>query len=152
LDDNPQNLIDPDNAFLYPLDYFVSGSEYATFFAGNTTNFAANVRPQNFQLVNVNFVYGLSDSVNFGLGYGFHSGSSLHHFTVFDMTSRFYRFKPYHFFDSLIDWRISKGSLLSFGAHFVPEYMTFMENSGYTKEFRSKTRYIDVSVSLKMLF
>jgi len=152
LDDGCQNISDPYNVFLYPLDYFVSGTEYATFYAGNTSNFEANVLPQNYHRVNFKFVYGLSDTVNVGLGYGFQSHSTLHHFTLYDLTNRFYKFNAYHFFDPEADWKITKDSMLSFKAHIVPRYLTYMENNGNPKEFREKTKYINMSVALKMLF
>ena len=48
---NAQNVIDPYNLFLYPLDSFASGSEAGSFFLGNKTTRVAEVQPQNYCVV-----------------------------------------------------------------------------------------------------
>ena len=150
LSNGPQNIIDPYNVFLYPLEYFVVGSEYAAFFCGNTSRFATNVMPQNYNLLQTNFIYGLSDSINLGLIFGYRSGSRLHHFTLNDLARRAYKFRYNLFFDFLFDWRLTKNSLLSLTTHFVPNYTTLFE--GYSEEFKSKNKYLGVSLNIQILF
>ena len=148
----PQNIIDPYNVFLYPLDYFVAGSEYASFFTGNYSKTATNILPQNYYLCQVGFNYGVTDNLNAGFRFGYHSSSSLHHFTLSDMVSRFYRFRPYYYFDTSCDWRVSKNSLFSFNSRFIPKYTTYLTEGEYPDEFHSKNNYVEVSFSLKILF
>ena len=148
----PLNIIDPYNVFLYPLDYFVSGTEYAAFFAGNISRFATNIHPQNYYLAHFALTYGMTDNFNAGFRLGYHSSSSLHHFTLYDLNNRFYRFKPYYFFDFFCDWRMTKSSIISFNSHFVPNHTTFLNIEGNPREFKSKTRYFGVSLAVKILF
>jgi hypothetical protein len=155
----PQNLIDPENVFLYPLDYFVGGSEYAAFFTGNNSGLAANVAPQNYYIYRLGFNYGLTDRLNAGFRVGYHSSSHLHHFTLgdptptsYDLKSRFYKFKPYYSFDLVSDWRVTHNSMLSFGVRFVPEETTLLKIEGQPQEFKAKDRYFTASLSLKILF
>lgn len=151
-DNGTQNLIDPYNIFLYPLDYFVVGSEYATFFTGNYSRYATNILPQNYYYLEAGFKYGLFNNVNIDMKLGYRSESLLKHFTLPDLNSRAYRFKPYYFSDFLCDWRLTQNSLLSLKTHFVPEYTTYMDCEGYPKEFNSKTEYFGITASLKILF
>ncbi len=147
-----QNIIDPYNIFLYPLDYFMIGSEHAAFFAGNTTNYATNVIEQNYYKFKGSLNYGLRDNLNIGLGAGYHSDSSLHTFTLYDKKTRFYRFKPYLFFELFFDWRVTKTNLISFKSNFVPNHVTFMSREGDPKDYESKTRYFNLSLSIQTLF
>ncbi len=147
-----QNIIDPYNVFMYPLDYFVTGSEFATFSAGNTSTYAANIAPQNYYQLSSIFTYGLKDTINVGLGGGYHSASSLHSFTLKDMGNRFYQFESYYFFDFLLDYKLNNSSLFSVNGHFVPEYVTRMILEGDAQEYKSKTSYFGVSCGLKILF
>lgn len=147
-----QNIIDPYNVFMYPLDYFVTGSEFATFSAGNASTYATNIAPQNYYQLSSIFTYGLKDTINIGLGGGYHSASSLHSFTLNDMRNRFYRFKSYYFFDFLFDYQLNDSSLFSVNGHFVPEYVTRMILEGAAQEYKSKTSYFGVSCGLKILF
>ena len=147
-----QNIIDPYNVFIYPLDYFVANSEFAAFSAGNTSTYATNVKPQNYYQLNSIFIYGLTDEVNFGFGLGYRSENSLHTFTLHDMKNRFYRVKSYCFFDFLLDYKLSDNSLFSVNGHFVPEYVTRMIREGDAQEYESKTSYFGVSCGLKILF
>jgi len=148
---NAQNVIDPYSLFLYPLDLFVSGSEYGSFFLGNKTTRAAEVNPQNFYLLETSLMYGLRDDLNAGLEIGYRSLSSLHHFTVQDLTDRFYRFEPFYYFNFLADWQAKKNSLLSLKVHYVPQYKTFLDDSN-PEIFEAETQYYEVSVAWKVLF
>ena len=147
-----QNIIDPYNVFMYPLDFFVNGSEFATFLAGNTSTYVTNVAPQNYYQLSSIFTYGLTDTINVGLGGGYHSASSLHTFTLHDMRNRFYRFSSYYFFDFFFDYELNDSSLLSVNGHFVPEYVTHMIREDDAQEYESKTRYFGISCGLKILF
>ena len=149
-----QNIIDPYNVFLYPLDLFVSGSEYGTFFSGNKVTRAASVQPQNYYLIETSLMYGIKDYLNAGLEVGYRSGNSLHHFALHDFDDRFYRFAPYYYFNFLADWQVKKNSLLSLRVHFVPQYKTFLETSLSTqpKQFEAETRYYVASIAWKVLF
>jgi len=146
------NVIDPYNVFLYPLDLFVSGSEYGPFFLGNKTTRAASVQPQNYYLLETSLMYGVRDYLNVGLEVGYRSANSLHHFTVHDLTDRFYRFEPYYYFNFLADWQVKKNSLLSLKVHYVPQYKTFLETSIHPKQFEAETRYYEISLAWKILF
>ena len=157
----PQNIIEPYSIFLYPLDSFVGGSEYAAFFTGNTTSSATDVRPQNFYLYQFSLTYGLTDRLNAEVRAGYHSSSRLHHFTLgnytvapspYDLRSRFYIFKPYYYFDLLSECRLTKDSILSLGWHYVPEYTTIIGIQGLSEEFKDTNRYHQVSLTLKILF
>jgi hypothetical protein len=151
----PLNLIDPYNTFLYPLDYFVISTEYSAFLTGNTSRFVTNINPQNYYRGQFAFTYGITDNFNAGFKIGYHSSSSLHHFTLYDIASRFYKFKPYYFFDVNLDWRATKNSLLSFSSHFVPEYRTSLNIDGTTPqeyEYKAKNYYLAVSLQIKILF
>jgi len=148
----PQNIIDPYNVFLYPLDYFVGGTEYATFFTGNTINFATNVTVQNYYLIQAHLNYGLTDWLNLGLGAGFRSDSSLHHAALSDMESRFYKFDSYCFFDLICDWQTTKNSLFTLTFHFVPRYKILLEHHGYPQRFKSDNKYFQTSLAFKVLF
>lgn len=151
-DNGSQNLIDPYNIFLYPLDYFVAGSEYSTFFTGNYSKYATNVIPQNYYLIEACFTYGLFDNLNLGGEFGYRSESSLKHFTLHDLNSRSYRFKPYYFLDFFFDWRLTKNSLFSVKAHFIPDYTTYMEHEAHPKEFKAENNYFEISIALRTLF
>ena len=150
-DNRDQNIIDPYNVFLYPLDFFVSGSEYATFLIGNASSPAANIQPQNYLLFKANLTYGLTDNFNLGIGGGYRSNSSLQHFSLPDLRRHSLEFKPYYFIDSLCDWRLTKNSLLSVKAHVVPDYTTIDDRTGDPKEYESKNNYFDIVISLKFL-
>ncbi len=147
-----QNIIDPYNVFIYPLDYFVNGSEFATFSAGNTSTYAANIMPQNYYQLSSMVTYGVKNTVNVGFGAGYRSANSLHTFTLYDIKNRFYRFKSYYFFDFLFDYKLNDSSLFSINGHFVPEHVTFMVREGDLQEYKSKTRYFGISCGLKILF
>ncbi|UCC94867.1 MAG: hypothetical protein JSW40_08655, partial [Candidatus Omnitrophota bacterium] len=148
----PQNIIDPYNVFSYPLDYFVEGSEYAVAFAGSHSSFATNVVPQNYHLLQTVFTYGITDTLNIALTAGYRSENSLHHFTLNDLRSRFYTFKPYYYFDVASDWRITENSLLSFQSHFVPRYETILEYQGDPESYQSRNRYFEIQLAFKVLF
>ncbi|MDP2943850.1 MAG: hypothetical protein Q8N49_01045 [Candidatus Omnitrophota bacterium] len=155
----PQNIIDPYNVFMYPVDYFVAGSEYAAFFTGNTSSSATNVLPQNYYIYQLNFKYGLTDKLNAGFGVGYHSSSHLHHFTLgnpvagsYDLKSRFYKFKPYYFFDTIWDWRVTQNSIISFSSHFVPEYTSLLTIEGQPQEYKAKDSYFTLTLGVKFLF
>jgi hypothetical protein len=153
-----QNMIDPYNIFMYPLDAFVYGSEYSTFYTGNSSRSAANVLPQNFFFYLMGLKYGLTSRLNAGVRVGYRSSSRLHHFTlgtpnqVYDLKNRYYQFKPYYFFDVLSDWRLTRNSIISVAWHYVPEYDTLVRISGLAKEFKTRDEYGDLAVNLKVLF
>jgi hypothetical protein len=146
-----QNIIDPYNIFLYPLDFYLYNTEYATISAGNATSFATNILPQNYYQIKASFDYGLTDALNMDLTLGYHSSSALHHFTFYGLSDCFYKFKPYYFIDFSADWRITPNSALSFNSYFVPEYHVSLD-IGQPYEYRSKSRYYNLSLSLKALF
>jgi len=151
-DNGPLNLIDPYDLFTYPVDYFLAGSEYSTFFVENNSAYAASVKAQNYDLFGVNVVYGLTDMINVGFGCGYRSGSAFHHLSLPDLQTRVYKIKGYCYLDPSADVRLTKNSMLSFKMHYVPQYITFMQHSGYPREFKSKTAYMNVSAALKALF
>lgn len=151
-DNGTQNLIDPYSIFQQPLDYFMTGSEYAVFNAGNYSRFAAGVKPQNHYLLEVAFLYGLNDSVNTGIKIGYNSHSKLNHFTLNDLVSRLYKFNAYYYFDFICDWRITKNSLLSLKTHFVPNYTNYLQTSNYAPEYKTRNRYVELSLVLQILF
>jgi hypothetical protein len=151
------NMIDPYNIFLYPLDLFVAGTEYAATFTGNKSDTAANVAAQNYNLFQFACLYGLSERFNTGVVIGHRTSSRFHHFTLgssssFDFKSRYYVIKPYWFFSVPCDWRLNEESLLSLVWYYVPNYRTAIDIEGATKEFRSKTNYYSLSLALKVLF
>ena len=148
----PQNIIDPYNLFLYPLDYFVAGSEYATAFVGNFSRFAANTTPQNYHDAQASFTYGITDHISMGAKGGYRSSNHLHHFSLRDQRSRFYRFQSYYFFDFFGDCRLTKNSLISINAHFVPHYKTYLDYPTDQQGYESKNRYIQGAVALTVLF
>jgi len=157
----PQNIIEPYSIFLYPLDNFVAGSEYAAFFTGNTSSSAADVRPQNFYLYRISFNYGLTDRLNAEVRMGYHSSSRLHHFTLgnhtvtpspYDLRSRFYLFKPFYCFDLITQYRMTKNSIVSLGWHYVPEFTTIIDIQDLSEEFKDTNRYHQVSLAVKILF
>jgi hypothetical protein len=147
-----QNVIDPYSIFLYPLDLFVSGSEAGTFFLGNKTTRAAEVQPQNFYLLETSVMYGLRDFLNVGLEVGYRSGSSLHHYTVQDLSDRFYQFEPFYYFNFLADWQVKENSLLSLKVHYVPQYKTFLDTTVESNQFEAETHYFAISLAWKVLF
>ena len=147
-----QNIIDPYNVFLYPLEQFVAGTEYGTFLNGNRTTRAAAVSPQNYYVLETSLMVGLSDTFNAGMDIGYRSSNSLHHFTVHDLVERFYRFEPYYYFNWIADWQVKENSLLSFKVHYAPQYKTFLETSADATQFEDETRYYEVSLALKALF
>ncbi|MCK5494686.1 MAG: hypothetical protein KAJ14_16370 [Candidatus Omnitrophica bacterium] len=146
------NIIDPYNVFLYPLDYFMVTTEYATFFTGNSSNFATNIMPQNYHLFKLSLRYGLTDYLDMGMGIGYHSSSEVDHSTLHDFKKRSYKFKPYYSFDWFFDWRFSNNTLFSFDSHYVPEYKTSIDIEGYTREYESENRYFECTAALKILF
>jgi hypothetical protein len=157
----PQNIIDPYGAFLYPLDYFVGGTELASFFTGNTSNSACDTLAQKYYATQFNFKYGLTDRFNAGFRIGYRSSSRLHHYTLgnittaptpYDLKTRYYTFKPYYYFGFVSEWRPGKNILLSLGWNFVPEYSTTMKIQGYSQEFKSKTKYNNIWLTVKILF
>jgi len=147
-----QNIIDPENIFLYPVDYFVTNTEYAAFITGDSSNIAANISPQNCHLVKMSFRYGLTKAFDVGMGFGRRSSSRVDHTTLHSLKARSYKFKPYYFFDWFFDWRLSEDSMFSFWSHFVPEYETAVDVEGYTRELSSKSRYFECVAAWKHLF
>jgi len=148
----PQNIIDPYNVFLYPLNLFVMGTEYAALLTGNSSTSATNIKPQNYDRIQVGLTYGLSDNVNLGAEAGYQSSSNLHHFTLGAMRGRHYTFKPNYYLDFLWDWRMGEDSMLSFNSHIVPCYRTIMRREENPKEFESEVSYFEVVLSFKALF
>jgi len=146
-----QNVIDPYNLFLYPLDQFVAGTEYGTFLNGNRITRAAAVAPQNYYNLQTSLMFGLSDTFNVGMDVGYRSGNSLHHFTLHKFAELFYRFEPYYYFNWMADWQVKKNSLLSFKLHYVPKYKTFLETSIDAGQFEDETQYYEVSLAFKIL-
>lgn len=147
-----QNVIDPYNVFLYPLEQFVAGTEYGTFLNGDRTTRAAAVAPQNYYNLETSLMVGLRDTLNVGMDIGYRSSNSLHHFTVHDLVERFYRFEPYYYFNWMADWQVKESSLLSFKLHYVPQYKTFLETSADAGQFEDDARYYEASLALKVLF
>ena len=152
-----QNRIDPHNVFLYPVDYFVAGSEHATYFTGNTSTSATNVAPQNYGLFKFDALYGFTDRLNAGVTVGYRTSSRFHHFTVgsssaYDMQARNYVLKPYWFFGVPCNWRPTENSLVSFAWHYVPRYRSTMGVAGVAEDFEAKTDYHGVTLKVQILF
>jgi hypothetical protein len=147
-----QNIIDYHNLFLYPLDFFVGGTEYAGLLTGNYTRYAENVIDQNYHLIETSFTYGITDNLNAGAKAGYRSGSSHKNFTLHDRNSHYYKVNPYYFFDLLCNWRLTENSLLSFKAHVVPEYTAQIWRSGDAKGYKAENNYFKTSLALHILY
>jgi hypothetical protein len=147
-----QNLADPYNVYLYPVENFVSGSEYAAFFSGNTAVTPGNVDPQNYLQLALGGRYGLTESWEAGLSAGYRTPTSVHQYSLGDKSDRYFVFKPYYYVDFSTDWNITKDSLLSFKLHFVPDYKTELDTSITPESFSAHTRYLDAGVSFQKLF
>ena len=147
-----QNIIDARNLFLYPIDSFVAGSEYANFLTGNYTRYAANVIDQNYYIITTALTCGIADNLNAGAKAGYRSGSSHKNFTLHDMNSHLYKVSPHYFFDLLCDWRLTKNSLLSFNTHFVPDYTAQVWRSGDAKGFKVENNYFRTSLAVHVLY
>ncbi len=150
--DGTQNIIDPENVFLFPMEFFVAGSEYSAFFSGNSSSAPTQVKRQNHFKTDLLLQYGLKDALTVGLGGGYISESTVHQFDVKDQGNRFFRFKPFYYVDLLTDWNVTKGSLLSFKVHFVPRSRTFLQSSAHPEEFKDETRYLEASLGYQKLF
>jgi hypothetical protein len=146
------NLIDPYSVFAGPLDYFSPGNENNTFFLGNTSNYAANVLPQNYWKYNFGARYGLFKGQEFIANMGFKTPSSLEHFTLNDLRKRWYRFCPGYFYELGYDMRLSDRASFSVRSRYVPEYATFMIIEGDQRQYSSLTEYLDVALSLDIQF
>lgn len=148
----PLNIIDPYNIFLYPLDFFVAGTEHAAFLTGNASATATNVKPQNYHQIKLGATHGITDYLNLGIVGGYRMTSALEHFTLSDARRRSFKFKPYCFFDTLCDWRVTKNSILSFQSHIVPKHRTLYTRQGDAREYKSEDSYFDFMLSVKALF
>lgn len=148
----PLNIIDPYNIFLYPLDFYVAGTEHAVFLTGNASATATNVIPQNYHQIKLGATHGLTDYLNLGIIGGYRMTSALAHFTLPDQRRRSFKFKPYCFFDTLVDWRLTKKAILSFQSHIVPNHETLYTRQGDVREYKSEDSYFDFILSLKALF
>jgi len=148
-----QNIIDPYNNFLYPLDNFVAGSEHSAFLAGNSSSSFSNVQPQDFFKMEAGFLYGVTDALNTEVRFGFQSRSSVHQY-VFDNTisNRHYIFEPYHYVQWITDWQVAEESLVSLDMYFVPKYKTFLTTDIHPQEFEVETEYLNATVSFTKLF
>ncbi len=153
-----QNIIDPYNVFIYPLDYFVAGTEYGAYFTGNSSAQAAGVSPQNFNFYQISLNYGTTDKLNLRGKIGYRSASRLEHFVLGDPASSFYlrnrayKFQPFYFFGLGMDARLTENSVFSLGGYFVPRYTTLLQIEGQPKEFKSQDKYYSIQASLKILF
>jgi hypothetical protein len=151
-----QNIVDPYNVFLWPVEESVTDTEYAAMYAGNATHFATNISAQNYYQLKGAFLYGITDKINMGLTLGYHSASALHFFDIPGLRNNFYKFKPYYFIDSSFDWRITKNSMFSFGSHFVPRYTVFRDynnpSGSYPKTAKGESRYYTLSAEYDVLF
>ncbi|MFH0732623.1 MAG: hypothetical protein V2A72_06875 [Candidatus Omnitrophota bacterium] len=146
------NIIDPYGVFLYPLDFFMSGSEYSLFLIGGASSPATNALAQNYSLITGNCAFGLTDNFNIGIGAGYRSESVFNHFTMFDLRKRYFKIKPYFFIDSQCDWHVTKNSMLSLNSHIVPEYYTLSERSADPKGYKAKNNYFDIFAVLRIYF
>lgn len=146
------NVADPYNAYLYPVENFVSGTEHAAFISGNSALTPANVGPQNYLEFSVGGRYGLSDNWEIGLKAGYRGPSHVHQYSIGDRSSRFITFKEYYYVDFSTDMNIAKNNLLSFQLHFVPDYETILDSSVSPKAYQAHTRYVEASLSFKRLF
>jgi len=147
-----QNIIDPYNAFEYPQDYFVAGTENALFWTGNYTGLATNTELHNYFVLEGGATYGVLDNVNTSAKIGYHSGAQFHHFVVNELQDRYYNVKPHYYFDFGADWRVTRNSMISINSHLVPDYETFMTREHDTKSFHQKTMYFDIAIAWKILF
>lgn len=142
-----QNIIDPYNIFIYPVEYFVFGTEYAFPFAGNYSYGVGNINAQNYYQLKGSAIYGLMDSFNAGLPLGYYSASSQHNFIVPDYANRFSKFKPYYFIDPSFDSRVTKNSLLSLKSHIVPNYKTFFKET--TIDRKGESSYYEAIITFR---
>ncbi|MBN1870978.1 MAG: hypothetical protein JW800_00230 [Candidatus Omnitrophica bacterium] len=147
-----QNLIDIYNLFDYPIDFFVAGTEYANFLTGNYTRYAANVKDQDYYMIESSITYGITDSLNAGAKAGYRSGSSHENFTLHDMNSHRYKVSPYYYIGLLCNWRMTKNSMLSLSAHLVPEYTVQLWRTGDAKGFKAENNYLETSLSVNILY
>ncbi|MBF0215942.1 MAG: hypothetical protein HQL30_02990 [Candidatus Omnitrophica bacterium] len=151
-DHDTLNLIDPYSVFSGPLDYFSPGNEQYAFFLGNTSNYAANVLPQNYWKYYFGGRYGLSKGEEIRVNMGFSSPSSLEHYTLNDLKKRWYRFCPGYFYEFGYDMRLSDRASFSVRSRYVPEYATFLIIEGDQRQYSSLTEYLDVALSLDIQF
>ncbi|MGE5279829.1 MAG: hypothetical protein ACM3L6_03685 [Deltaproteobacteria bacterium] len=152
-----QNRIDPDNVFLYPLDYYVAGTEDAAYFTGNTSTSAANVAAQDYGLFRLDALYGVTDSVSAGVTVGYRTSSRFHHFTVgsssaFDLNDRSYVLKPYWFFGVPLRWRPARNVFVTVDWRYVPCYRSTIDVAGQAEDFKAKTDYHTVTAKIDILF
>lgn len=151
-----QNIVDPYNVFMWPLEESVTDTEYAAMYAGNATHFATNISAQNYYQLKGSLLYGITDKINMGLTLGYHSSSALHYFDIPGLRNNRYKFKPYYFIDSSFDWHITKNSMLSFDSHFVPRYTVFRDyndpSGSYPKTAKGESRYYTLSLDYEIMF
>lgn len=151
-----QNIVDPYNVFMWPVDEVVADTEYATMYAGNSLNYTTNISPQNYYQLKGTIAYGFTDVLNAGLTLGYHSSSSLHFYSIPDFYNRFYKFKPYYFIDPFLDWRVTKNSMFSLKSHFVPQYTVLSDYNDptgpYPKVFKGESLYYDLTARYEILF
>ena len=151
-DNGTQNIIDPYNVFLAPVEFFNAGSEYAAFFSGNNLNAPDEVTRQNHFQVDASYRVGITDTFNLGIKSGYFSGNGVHQFDIKDQADRYILFKPYYFIDFISDWNLTTDSLISFNFHFVPQYKTKIISSAHPEEFHNDNRYMQAVISFKKLF
>lgn len=147
-----QNIIDTHNLFLYPIDSFVGGTEYADFLVGNYTRYATNIIDQNYYMIDTALTYGMTDNLNIGAKIGYRSSSAHNNFTLHDFKSHHYKVSPYYFFDFCCNLRMTQNSLLSFNMHLVPDYTARVWRSGDPKRFEVENCYYWTSLALHILY
>lgn len=147
-----QNFIEYDSLFLYPVDSFVSGTEYSAFLIGNTSSLSTNVALQNYHTLEAALDYGVTDKVNTSVGIGYHSGSGLHHFSVNDLASRFIKVEPYLYYDVGGNIKMFQNGRLAVDVHYVPSYKTFVTTDINPEEFEGDVDYVRAVVSYTHLF
>ena len=148
----PQNFIEYDTLFLYPVDNFVAGTEYGLALIGSTSSLSTNVKPQNYHVLELSAEYGITDRINALLGVGYNSGSGLHQFSFSDLASRYIKIEPFVYYDIGVNMQVTQNSRLSVNAHIVPFYKSFSAVSASPSPFEIKTEYFNVGVSFQMLF
>lgn len=153
----PQNRIDPYNVFMYPLDYFVTGTEYANFFLGNYSGAAADTAVQNYNLFTLDLLYGVTDWLNVGAVAGYRSKSNFHTFavggsSVYELRSRAYALDPYWFLGIPCHLRVGKNVSMTLSWFWVPQYPSSVAIDGLPKEFSAETEYQQGSLSVQILF
>lgn len=149
-----QNLADPYDVYRYPLEYFMSGTEYGAFLSGNNGTTPAQIEPQGYHEFRIGVNHGFTNTFNMSLFCGYRTRSRAHQFSLGDLSERYYKFHPYAYIDGGMDWRIFPQMLWMINAHYVPDYRTAMYSSlpSTPEEFKDRTAYIMATSGIQLIF